>query len=715
MPQLNIQQAFALALQHHQAGRLPEAERTYRQILTQQPSHAGAIHYLGVLAHHQGRADVGVELIRRAIAISPGLPAAQNNLGLALTDAGRIDEAIAAYRQAIAQKPGDAAAHCNLGNALKHKGQIDEAIAAYRRAIAHNPRYAQAHYNLGNALKAHGQLDEAIDALRRAVTLNPGFAEANNNLAIALAINGRFDEAVAIFRQTIAAHPGYAEAQFNLGNAFRDQRRFDEAIVAYQAAIAINPNYAGACNNMGNALKDTGRLDDAILAYRRSVALAPEFVEAHSNLIYALHYHPGVDAAAIAQEQRIWNRQHAEPRKPTVLPLSDNRDPDRRLRIGYVSPDLCEHVVGGFLLPLLQNHDRQSVEIFAYAQVPSPDAMTARLKMHTDGWRSIVGLSDAQAAELIRRDKIDVLVDLALHTASNRLLIFAHKPAPVQATYLAYAGSSGLTTMDYRLSDPYLDPPGEDESIYSEQTFRLPETYWCYQAGVDQPVGPPPALANGFITFGCLNNFCKINEPLLKLWAQVLQTVPHSRLILHAPEGRHRQHVAEQLQREGVAPERVEFVGKQSLAAYFAQYQSIDIALDTTPYAGGTTTCDALFMGVPVVSLIGKTAVGRAGASILSNLGLRDLLARTGDEYVQIAATLAHDLPRLHDMRSGLRSRMERSPLMDAARFARNVESAYRQMWRNWCTLHASRSPGTPDFGSEAQARSGEGTREGGA
>jgi predicted O-linked N-acetylglucosamine transferase (SPINDLY family) len=346
--------------------------------------------------------------------------------------------------------------------------------------------------------------------------------------------------------------------------------------------------------------------------------------------------------------------------------------------------------VARFLLPLLANHDHQAVEVFAYAQVPVPDEMTQRLRSQTDAWRSLVGLSDDQAAELIRQDRIDILVDLAMHTSGNRLLVFARKPAPVQVTYLAYAGSSGLNTMDYRLSDPYLDPPGGDESAYIEQTIRLPDTYWCYRPVVDLPLQPPPSVEKGFVTFGCLNNFCKMNEALLGLWAQALRAVPHSRLLLHAHEGSHRQRVLEYLQREGIERSRVNFAGKMPTEAYFGLYQSIDIALDTYPYGGGTTTCDALWMGVPVVSLAGKTAVSRAGLSILSNIGLPELVASTSEQYVSVAVELANDLRRLQESRSTLRQRMEVSPLMDATNFARGIETAYRRMWRAWCASHTS-------------------------
>jgi predicted O-linked N-acetylglucosamine transferase (SPINDLY family) len=305
-----------------------------------------------------------------------------------------------------------------------------------------------------------------------------------------------------------------------------------------------------------------------------------------------------------------------------------------------------------------------------------------------------MGVSDAQAADLIRQDEIDILVDLSMHTSGNRLLTFAYKPAPVQVTYLAYAGSSGLTTMDYRLSDPYLDPPGGDESAYSERTVRLPETYWCYLPVDDLPPARLPTADKDLVIFGCLNNFCKVNEPLLALWARLLASVPQSQLLLHAGEGAHRRRVVDYLHERGVDEQRISFVERLPVKRYFERYQCIDIALDTFPYAGGTTTCDALWMGVPVVSLAGTSAVGRVGVSVLSNLGLPELVAHAPDQYVQIALGLANDLPRLKELRSTLRPRMEASPLMDAPRFARNIEAAYRAMWINWCAqVPAGASP----------------------
>jgi predicted O-linked N-acetylglucosamine transferase (SPINDLY family) len=618
MPQLSIQQALDLALQHHQAGRLPQAEAIYRQILQQQPNHADALHLLGVVALQTGQPAVAADLIGRAVAIQPNYPQAQNNLGEALRILQRFDEAIAAFQQAITLEPNNPEAHFNIANAWADSGQYNQAIAAYRQAIALRPDYLPAYNNLGAALQAKGALDESADAYRR--------------------------------------------------------------------AISLNPDKPGVYCNLGSVLQAQGQLDEALAEYRRAIAFKPDYSEGHSSLILGMHYHPGYDATALAAESRAWNLRHAEPLKKLIRSHANERDTDRPLRIGYVSPDFREHPIARFLLPLLAHHDKTRVEVFAYAQVPKPDAITHQLREHIGGWRSIVGLSDAAAADLIRQDKIDILVDLAAHSAGNRLLIFARKPAPVQVTYLAYCSTTGMETMDYRLSDPYLDPPGMDESVYAEQTVRLPETYWCYQpssAGAD--VSVLPVAATGTITFGCLNNFCKVNDATLMMWAAVLRSLPHSKLLIHTYEGSHRLVVHQRLERAGIEPERIRLVGKKPMSEYFTLYDHIDIALDTFPFGGGTTTCDALWMGVPVVSLVGKTAVGRTGLSILSNVGLPELAAQSEDEYVRIAVELANDLPRLNNLRETLRPRMELSPLMDAPRFVRNIEAAYRQMWQTWC------------------------------
>jgi predicted O-linked N-acetylglucosamine transferase (SPINDLY family) len=652
MAQLTLQQTFDQAVQHHQAGRLREAEQLYRQVLGEKPTYTIAMHCLAVIACQTGRNDLAIDLIRHALFLDPN----------------------------------HADGHSNLGNLLKEKGKLEEAILAYRKAISLKPNFPEAHNNLANALRANGQLNDAIAEYRRAIELRPNFPEAHGNLGVALKESGYIDKAIGEYRQAIALKPEYAQAYFNLGISLHEQDELDEAVAAYARAGALNPNYAEAHNNRGRVLKDQGRLDDAITAYSRAISLRPAFVEAHSNLIMTLLYHPAYGAQVIAEECGRWNAQHAEPLKKFITAHNNDRDPDRRLRIGYVSPDFRDHVVGRNILPLLRHHDRRQFEIISYAQVPRADAITGLLQQNVDGWRNIAGLSDAQVAEQIRKDRIDLLVDLAFHTADNRLLVFARKPAPVQVTWLGCPASTGLTAIDYRLSDPYLDPPGMDESIFSERTIRLPDSFWCYGPpdGRDIPVNSLPALDRGFVTFGCLSTFAKINDAALSLWAKVMHQVQDSRLLLLAPVGSPRQRTLDRLAQEGIDPGRIEFVPRQSRQKYLELYHRIDLGLDSFPYNGHNTSLDSFLMGVPVITRVGQKTVSRAGWSQLSNLGLGELAGHSDDQFVRIAVELARDLPRLQELRSTLRRRLEQSPLMDAQRFARNIEAAYRQIWRQW-------------------------------
>jgi protein O-GlcNAc transferase len=821
-----IQQTFNSALQHHQAGRLREAENLYRQVLAQQPTHFGAMHLLGVIAYQAGRYDVAVDLIRRAIALrpdfaeahsnlgnalkdsgrldeaiaafrqalsfNPNLAQARNNLGNALMDKGQLDEAIAAFHQAIALRPDYAEAHTNLGNALKEKGQLDEAVAAYRRAIALNPNlpgaycnlgevlrekgqldeaiaackqaialnpnlpeafgnlgnalrdkgqfdeaitalrraialdpkyaqahsnlgialrdkghldeaisafrraialgpnYAEAHTNLGNTLKEKGQLDEAIAAHRHAIALRPTYAEAHNNLSIALREQGRLDEAITACQKAITLRPGYAEAHNNLANALKKEGQLDESIAACQEAITLKPGYAEAHNNLGNALKDEGRLDEAIAAYRQAIALNPNLAGVPSNLLFSLQYHAGYDPGAIAEEHRAWNRQYAEPLKQFIQPHMNDRDPNRPLRIGYVSADLRDHSISRFLLPLFRRHNHDAYQIVCFSDVSNEDRFTNDLRACADKWHKTVGDSDERVADKIREDRIDILVDLAGHTAGNRLLVFARKPAPVQVAYLGYPGSTGLTEMDYHLSDVFADPPGKTESLHSEKLWRLPVCNWCF----DEPVDAPPVLlsrAAGPICFGTFNNFTKASDAVMDLWAAILQATPSSRLIIKSRglgEQSVRRRISEFFQSRDIPPDRLEIRGGEpNVRSHLEVYNQVDIALDSYPYHGTTTTCEALWMGVPVVSLAGTSHVSRVGASLLNAVSLPEMVAQSTQEYVSIATSLAGDLPRLTELRRTLRDRMRASPLMDAPRFARDIEAAYRRMWQIWCGI----------------------------
>jgi protein O-GlcNAc transferase len=729
MSQRAIQQALEIAIEHHRTGQLEQAERLLRQILTQDPENATAMEHLGVICHRLGRNDVAVELLGKALSLKRSNAAAFGYFGNALCAVGRFNEAIAAFRNAIELKPDLVHAHSNLGNALHHTGQLDEALESYQKAIALKPDFAEAYSNMGNLLRDMNRLDDAIAALKQAVALKPNFPEAHNTLANVLKEKGQLQHAIASYRQAISMRPDFPEAHNNLGSALRhfgqtvqameacrhaialrpnywqaynnlgnvltELGKSDEALTAYRQAISIRPDFAEAWNNLGSTLKNKGQLDEAIASFRQAISLDPRYNQAHSNLVYTLHFQRGYDA----HEHQLWNRQHAAPYRQSICSHANKRDSGRRLRIGYVSCDFTEHPIGRFLHPLLSHHDKSRFETFAYAQVPAPDAMTHRLRSQLDHWREIAGVSDADVADMIRADQIDILVDLTMHMAGNRMLVFSRKPAPVQVTYLAYCSSTGLETMDYRLSDPWMDPPQIARPDYTERTILLDKTYWCYEPiAPNLEIKPLPATGNGYVTFGSLNNFCKITEPVLGAWTRILSAISDSRLLIHAHEGDHRQRIRHQFQQNGIEPYRIEFASIRPLGEYFELYGRIDITLDTFPYCGGTTTCDALWMGVPVVTLAGETGVGRGGVSILSNLGLTQLIADSPELYAQIARELAGDRERLGQLRSTLRQQMQRSPLMDAPRFAASVEAAYRQMWQDWCQNPSrklsSKSPG---------------------
>jgi protein O-GlcNAc transferase len=690
MSQVSIDQAMQIASQHHHAGRLAEAESIYRKVLAAEPNHADALHLLGMMAGQVGRFDEGEQLIHQAIAAAPDVSVYHCNLGTFQQNRGELDLAIASFQTAIKLRPDFPQAHYNLGIAFRAKGRLDEAVACHRRALEIKPDFAEAHNNLGIVLMEKGQPDQAVVCYQRALELKPDYAEALSNLGNAWHSLGSLDRSIAARQKAVDLKPDFAELHVNLGNALSEAGRLEDGVACYERALALKPDFAEAYYNLGSALKDAGRLDEAAAAYRKSFALRPSFAHAHSSLILTMLYDPASDARSILLESENWNRQHAVPLKQLIRPHGNHRDPRRPLRIGYVSPDFREHPVGRFILPLLARHDRQAFEVFCYAQVPSSDAITARLRSHANTWRSVVGLNDGTVAEMVRDDQIDILVDLAMHTAGNRILVFAQKPAPVQVAFAAYPGGTGLETMDWRLTDPFLDPPGQTDADYVEKSYRLPDSFWCYDARAmdcrtDEAPAPLPALTNGFLTFGCLNNFCKINPGVLDLWARVLNALPSSRLLMRAPAGDTRQRVLDNLARHDVPAARIEFVVHLPRSEYLAQFNRIDLCLDTFPYNGHATSLDALWMGVPVISRLGQTVVGRAGLSQLSNLNLTELLARSDEEFVSIAVQWASDLPRLAELRRTLRQRMLASPLMDAEKYTRGVENAYRFMWQLWC------------------------------
>ncbi len=666
-------------------GKQEEAAAAFREAARVQPALPEAQAHLGAALRLEGKLEQASSCLLEALRLKADCVEALTELGNVRFAQGRAQESIACFREVVRLHPMSVDAHVNLSAALKGMGQLDEAVAHGREALRLKPDYPAALANLAGALQSKGQLEEALALFQRRAALEPANNQAHADVGGVMMALARFGDAIAAYRQAVACRPMAAAGHNNLGVALQTRWQVDEAIRCFRTAVSLYPEYADAHSNLGYALKDIGKLSEAAVHTRRAMELQPDDPDPHSNLLFALQFDPACSAATLLAECRRWNGRHAAPLRRYMQPHENDRTLERPLRVGFVSPDFRAHCQSFFTLPLFSAHDRRAVHFTAYSDVALVDDVTARLQGQCDAWRNIVGMSDEQVAALIRRDRIDILVDLTMHMGRNRLRVFARKPAPVQASWLAYPGTTGVEAIDYRLTDPYLDPPGT-EGRYAEQSVRLPETFWCYDPLTEVPVvNALPAMQGEPFTFGCLNNFCKINDGVLGLWGEVLRAVGKSRLLLLAPEGSAREHIAQFFAQQGVMPERIVFVSRQERSDYLRIYHHMDVGLETVPYNGHTTSLDSYWMGVPVITISGPTVVGRAGVSQLRNLGLPELIAESPADYVRIVVGLARDLQRLSALRASLRERMARSPLMDAARFARGMEAAFRQMWIKWC------------------------------
>lgn len=523
---------------------------------------------------------------------------------------------------------------------------------------------------------------EALVQAKKYRFLPPSLVECCFQFALAQQQLGLLSGAIDCYRLLLETKPREPDAWNNLSLCLRLADNLDEAITCCQRALKLRPDFALAQNNLGLLLKDAARVEESRAAYQLAIATDPNYTDARSNLAYLLYFHSDFDDHAIRNHVENLFTDQYQHMVATAKPVSAE---GRRLRIGYVSPDFRDHCQSLFTIPLLEHHDKEQFEIICYADLNAPDDYSARIKRSADLWRNTNNMNDVELAQRIADDGIDILVDLTMHMAKGRPLMFARKPAPVQIAWLAYPGTTGIKAMDFRLTDPWLDPHDSDSSCYTERSLRLADTFWCYEPHiVDLEPNKLPALSNGFITFACLNNFCKVSDASLRTWAKVMARVKDSRLLLLSPQGQHRQHVLAQLAQGGISHDRVEFIAYLPRRDYLSTYHSVDLCLDTLPYNGHTTSLDSYWMGVPVVTQVGNTVAGRAGWSQLNNLGLPELAAIDDDSFVDIAFHLATDIPRLSELRQRLRHMMENSPLMDKQRFARSMENVFKQAWHHY-------------------------------
>lgn len=691
-PTTTLDDTIDSALGHHHAGRLDDAASIYRRALELDPDNVDALHLLGVVSLQTGNHPEAVDLFTTALRLKPDFAEAHCNLGAAYYGLGQLDEAASSYHRALALNPTYPEAHYNLGNVLQDQDEWDPAICCYRKAIEFKPDYFEAQNNLGMTFQKRGKFTEALCCFETAISLRPGDCGGYINRGNTHVLLGQAKVAVESFRHALEIDPDSGQAHNDLGNALKALGQLDEAEACYRRAIEIIPEFTEAHNNLGNVFKDRGADGESIECFRQALALNPNYGKAFSNLLFTMTGSAAYGPAEIWAEIGHWNEMRAPAVGPHPCGHRNDSDPDRRITIGYVSPDFRRHSVSYFFEPLLAAHDRHSVKAICYAEVSDPDETTGRLKAMSDGWCVTVGRSARDIARQIERDGVDILVDLAGHTKNNRLDVFELKPAPVQVTWLGYPGSTGLGTVDCRLTDAIADPEGESDPYFSEDLIRLPRGFHCYKPPMACPeVSPLPARETGAITFGSFNNLSKVSPDVVSAWARILTGVPGSRMVIKSPclvEDMHAR-CRRAFAGLGIDDHRLELLADMSTTREHLEiYGRIDIALDTFPYNGTTTTCEALWMGVPVVTLRADRTAGRIGASLLTAVGLPHLIADTVDAYVATAKELAGKLDDLDTMRASMRQRMAGSPLCDAVGFARDMEATYRELWRRWCEKH---------------------------
>jgi protein O-GlcNAc transferase len=667
-------------------GKLEEACALYREALRLAPQSVRAHLNLGIALQALGDDAGAVARYEQALVLDPANAYAGYNFGKLRYERGAHGEAEQLLRQALRSRPDFPEARVVLACALEAQGNVQAAAIELEAALRYKPEDFGALVIYAGVLRRLGRVDDAASALRRALALDPQSLDARATLFHVLEAKGDPTGAALELEAVLRQRPDWAEALFNYGCVLNKLMRAAEAEAALRRAIAIEPGLTRAYRMLGGVLLAQCRIDEALELYRRAPA-DPLVVSAE---LFALNAsQTGSEEALFARHAEFGRGlEHAVPARFAFL---NKKDPTRRLRIGYVSGDFSYHVVALFLQPVLERRDRAAIEVFCYSTSERVDQYTRQLMAHADAWRPCAGLPDAQLADAIHADRVDILVDLAGHSGESQLRVFAQKPAPVQATWLGYLNTTGLTRIDYRISDGHADPAGLTEGRHTEKLARLPHSQWCYRPFITAAAAAsPPCLRQGHVTFGSFNQAAKLSQASRRLWARLLSAVGGARLVvLGVPAGRAHEELLSDMESNGVDPARINVVPYVSLEDYFGWYKEVDIALDTTPFSGGTTTFDALWMGVPVITAPGRRPSSRSAASILTTAGMSDWIASDAEDYVSRAADFAGNRQVLANLRVTLRARLQASPLMDEAGFTRDLETLYRRMWRTYCNQGA--------------------------
>lgn len=672
----SLAEAKADAIGAFEQGRIDEALRACEWICQHDPSEWNAWQMRSAIHGMRGDFEQCAAMARRVIELQPSFPGAHSNLGGALHALGRNEEALASLHEASRLAPKDPETRCNLGYVLYKLGDLEAAEAVFAEVACEVPDFAIAHNGLGSVCLSRLQLEAALKHFDRALLLRPNLVDAHANRSKALSALGRRDQAAAAANEALRHDPNHPDACLAYGEVLRRRDQLEDALAVFQRGLSRRPNDASLHCALALTQTAQGRVPEAIETYRHAMALDPHAEHIHGNLLLTLQYSDRFDPREIFAEHQRWgNRFPAAPARPA-------RRSRTKIRLGFVSGDLRSHSVAYFVEPIFEHLDRDRFEIFAYytGERSGQDAYTDRLRGLATAWREPAG-SASEVAEEILGDGIDILIDLAGHTSHNRLDVFARRAAPVQATYLGYPGTTGLIGIDYRITDEHCDPPGVTEHLHSERLLRIPGGSFCYRPPrVAEEVANPPADRNGYVTFGSFNNLAKLSPSTLRAWGAILREAPDSRLLIKnfsLRDGAARQRLRQALKDEGVAEFRLDLMpAQQSTEAHLASYANVDIGLDTFPYNGTTTTCEALWMGVPVVALLGSTHVARVGGALMTGIGLEDLVSQSPAAYVERACRLAEDRAELRELRRSMRARLLAAPLLDGAGFCRRMAAA---------------------------------------
>jgi protein O-GlcNAc transferase len=678
--------------------RIDEAEQVLLKVLDQTPQHAQTNNLLGAIYLRRGQESTAETFIRQAIAAKGDYAAAHNNLGNIFLARHDTVRAMECYETALLHDPNYAESLTNLGNVFTSIGKYNRAEECCRRAIKVAPTFAGAHCNLGSALLSLGRGGEAVAAYREALRLCPGLPEALINLSLVLQEPGYLVGVIDHYEDRLKKWPEDYQSHLRIAQALQAQDLWDDGRSRLMQALDIRPNAPDALLLLGHNDAHAGNAMGAIDFYQK-VLLLDQNAAAHSGILFNLLYLADQSGEDLRIECAKWAERYAPPRPSAREHIKI--DERKALRVGYVSKDFALHSVAYFLEPILAHHNPAIVFSVCYSTQLQPDAMTTRFQSLAGIWRDVSLLSIDQLEMLVIEDEIDILVDLSGHTSGNRLELFSRRPAPIQITYLGHPATTGLTTIDYRIGDEVTDPLKMTESHYTEQLWRLPGCFLTYRPPDGIPISNlPPCIGSGHITFGSFNNALKITDDVIATWTSILHAVPSSRLILKSfafgtKYGKHR--LLDAFVRQGIDELRIELMAWLPTGVdHLSIYQNVDIALDTFPYNGTTTTCEAMWMGVPVICLEGQRHSSRVGASLLTALGLTELLATNREDYILRAVALANDRARLMSIRQGLRGRMQSSPLLDHRGFTRNLETTYQKMWRGYCQWKINDSPAFP-------------------